>query len=165
MRACANACNVVLVPGGQTDQDYRMTVNYQLLNARLKRDAFPLPDVRGILDRVASFPWYSQLDLKAGFHAIPVSACSEPLLAFCTPDGHWTWTRMPIGLATAPNHFQAAMNSILDGVLLKWCVVYLDDVTVFANSWEECWQWTQDIIQILGNAGITLSARKCIFCT
>ena len=140
VRACPNACNVVLVPGGQTDQDFCMMVNYQLLNARLKRDAFPLPDVRGILDPVASFPWYSQLDLKAGFHAIPVSARSEPLLAFCTPDGHWTWTRMPIGLATAPNHFQAAMNSILDGVLFKWCVVYLDDVTVFANSWEELWQ-------------------------
>ena len=40
-------------------------------------------DVRGILDLVANYTFYSCLDIKAGFHAIPVDKHSQPLLAFC----------------------------------------------------------------------------------
>lgn len=31
------------------------------------------------------------------------------------------------------------MTDLLQAHLLVCCVVYLDDVTVFANSLEECW--------------------------
>lgn len=54
----------------------------------------------------------------------------------------FTYTRMPFGVATGPGHFQFVMNQILRDLNLRVCVIYLDDVTIFANTKQECWAAT-----------------------
>lgn len=45
-----NCCNVVLVPQGQTDLDFRVCVNYRPLNSKLLTPRYPMPDIQCILD-------------------------------------------------------------------------------------------------------------------
>lgn len=54
---------------------------------------------------------------------------------------------MPFGLRDAPATFQRLMNRVVAG--LTGCAVYLDDVVIFSNTWEEYLQ--------------RVRARKCEF--
>lgn len=56
---------------------------------------------------------------------------------------------MPFGVSTAPGWFQFVMTSILHSYNLIICAVYIDDVVVFANTWDECWNNTLLVIKIL----------------
>lgn len=44
---------------------------------------------------------------------------------------------MPFGLVNAPGSFQRAMNLILHGLTWKTYIVYLDDIIIFSNTFEE----------------------------
>jgi hypothetical protein len=48
---------------------------------------------------------FSSLDIKAGFHNIPVHPDSVKLTAFVTQDGTYEMKRMSFGFRGAPAHF------------------------------------------------------------
>lgn len=63
---------VVLVAQGQSGQDYRMCTDYRPINRRTQEDPWPTPDVASCLRRVKAAKWFSAIDLKAGYHNIPI---------------------------------------------------------------------------------------------
>ena len=46
-------------------------------------------------------------------------------------------TRMPFGLCNAPGTFQRAMNDIFHDMIGHGVIVYIDDINVYANTFEE----------------------------
>ena len=42
---------------------------------------------------------------------------------------------MPFGLTNAPATFQRMMGKMLKGI--KGCLVFLDDIIIFSDTWEE----------------------------
>ena len=50
------------------DGTLRMCVDYRALNARTVHDAYPLPVVDDLLDRLTSARVFSKLDLSQGYH-------------------------------------------------------------------------------------------------
>lgn len=100
------------------------------------------------------------IDIKAGFHNIRVGKESQKYLCFVTQDGYFTFLRMPFGIATAPAFFQYVMSTILEEHILKICVVYIDDITVFGNTYRECWDNTITVLRTLTRAGFNVSVKK-----
>ena len=44
---------------------------------------------------------------------------------------------MPFGLTNAPATFQAYINRALAGLVDKFCIVYLDNILIYSNSYKQ----------------------------
>ena len=70
---------------------------------------------------------------------------------------------MPFGLRNAPATFQRALDIILSGVRWQTCLIYLDDVIIFSKDIKSHLGHVDEILTLLGQAGITLDLKKCKF--
>ena len=70
---------------------------------------------------------------------------------------------MPFGLTAAPSTFQRTMDVILAG--LKWtaCLVYIDDVVVYANSMQEHLERLDQVLACIEKAKLKIKLSKCRF--
>ena len=53
------------------------------------------------------------------------------------------------------------MESCLGDLNLNWCIIYLDDVVVYAPTMEEHLKRLSGVFQKLKEAGLKLKPRKC----
>ena len=44
---------------------------------------------------------------------------------------------MPFGLTTAPSTFQALINEVFQDYMLKFFLVFFDDILVYSKSWSK----------------------------
>ena len=100
---------------------WRVVIDYRDLNAITEMDTYPLPRIDELLQRLALSKYFSKVDLKSGFHQIPVDCDSVQYTAFriSTPIHRHTlfeWGVMPMGLSTALGTFQRWMNLALQGL-------------------------------------------------
>ena len=68
---------------------------------------------------------------------------------------------MPFGLCNAPPTFERLMETVLSGLQWKSCLIYLDDVVIFARTEEELLERMDDVFHRLGDANLKLKPRKC----
>ena len=143
----------------------RFAVDYRKLNAVTKQFTFPLPRLEDVFDTIGTSQakLFSTLDLASGFWQIPMDKDTKHKSAFVTPTGVYQWKRMPFGLVNAPASFQALMTQVLRGLNWKTCLVYVDDILVFSNSFKEHLQHLEQIFCRLTSAGLTLKPSKCSF--
>lgn len=101
------------------------------------------------------------LDLKKGFWQLKVSEKTQTYLAFSTPCGRYCFTRVPFGIATAPEVFQQVISQILEG--LPNVVNSMDDILVHGKTSEELQKHTDAVLTVLREAGAKLNLQKCVF--
>ena len=82
-----------------------MCVNYALINKQCLDATWLLPDCASIIDRFQGGDYFLQLDLKAGFHNIPLSEAEQHYTTFVTQDGAYHFKQMPWVLKGAPLYF------------------------------------------------------------
>jgi len=96
---------LLLVKEGQSGQDYRCCQNFIPVNKRTPPLETCLHDTRQIRSRLRRHKYISVVDLKAGFHNVPLDYETSLMTTFVTHMGKFRWLRMPFGLQNAPNHF------------------------------------------------------------
>ena len=155
------ASNVVLVR--RKDGQYRFCVDYRGANSCTYKDAYPLPNIGVCLDALNGASWFTTLDLRAGYHNVPIAESSRDVTAFVTRKGSWRYKTMPFGLTTAPAVMQRLMDLVLTGLTLETCLVYLDDCIVFGRSFDELYNRLAQVLQRFADAGLKLKPSKCSF--
>ena len=154
------ASPVVLVE--KKDGDVRFCVDYRKLNQVARFDAYPMPRVEEVLERVGPAKFISTLDLARGYWQVPMAGESKEKTAFTTPYGLFEFNVMPFGLHNAPATFQRLMNRVLQGCQ-EFAQAYIDDVVVYSRTWEEHLQHLYEVFSCLQRAGLTLKLPKCQF--
>ena len=144
------------------DGSIRLCVDYRQLNAVSEGDAYPMPRIDDLIDRLGKANYISTLDLTRGYWQVPVAKESQPKTAFATPFGFYQFTVMPFGLQGAPATFQRLMDSVLQG-LENFSSAYLDDLIIFSESWEKHLEHISSILERLKSAGLTVKPKKCHF--
>jgi len=76
------ASNVVIV--AKKDGSLRFCVDYRAINAVTYTDSYPLPLIDNCLNAMNSAAWFSTLDLRAGYHNIPVAEKDRDKTALIT---------------------------------------------------------------------------------
>lgn len=70
-------------------------------------------------------------------------------------------TVMPFGLSNAPATFQRLMDVVLTGLQWSTCLVYIDDVVIMGETFEEHLQHLRKVLQRLKDRGLMLQPVKC----
>ena len=70
---------------------------------------------------------------------------------------------MPFGLCNAGATFQRLMDIVMSGLNLEMCLVYLDDIVVYARTPEEHLERLAVVFERLSQAGLKLKPEKCRF--
>ena len=142
---------------------WRVVIDFRKLNNITVGDAFPIPNITDILDRIGNSKYFTTLDLASGFHQVPIDPDDSAKTAFSNTLGHYEFTRMPFGLKGAPATFQRLMNSVLSGFIGIRCFVYLDDVVIFGHSLEDHNQKLIDVFKRFRKFNLKLHPDKCEF--
>ena len=148
----------MLVP--KKDGTMRMCVDYRKLNSVSAADAYPMPRVDELIDRLGNAKYISTLDLTRGYWQVPVAQDSQDKTAFTTPFGLFNFTVMPFGLHGAPATFQRMMDNLLTGAE-EYAAAYLDDLVIYSDTWEQHLVCLRGILQRLRRAGLTAKPSKC----
>jgi len=70
---------------------------------------------------------------------------------------------MPYGVIGGPATFQIVMNVILEPLLRKCAVVFIDDILIYSKSWEEHLQHIRQVLTILQQNHFHVKLTKCSF--
>ncbi|RDY02042.1 Retrovirus-related Pol polyprotein, partial [Mucuna pruriens] len=70
---------------------------------------------------------------------------------------------MPFGLCNAPSTFQRCMMSIFSDLLQDCMEVFMDDFTVYADSFEACLNNLSRVLKRCTNTNLVLNFEKCHF--
>ena len=94
-----------------------------------------MPKVEDIFSKLNRATYFTTLDLRAGYHHIPLDKPSIPKTAFNSPFGKFQYVKVPFGLAQAPAYFQELMTGILKD--FNCSIAYLDDIIIFSKTPQE----------------------------
>ncbi len=107
--------------------------------------------------------YFTSLDCHSGYWSISIAERDREKTAFCTPQGHFEFKRMPFGLMNAPAIFQNFMNVIMAGKIGVHCFCYLDDIIVFSKNFEQHLIDVENTINTIYEFGLRLKPEKCSF--
>jgi hypothetical protein len=139
-------------------------VDYHRLNAVTKPDKFPIPRVNSLLDNFRDSNWFSGINLASGYWQVEMSKEDRKKTAFIIEGGLYEFNVMPFGLRNAPGTFQRLMNHILRDFLGKFVAVYLDDIIIYSNTFEQHLDHIQQVFEALRKANLKIKLKKCFFC-
>ena len=118
--------------------EYRLVVDYRMLNDATMTDAPPLPRIENILQRQGKFKIWTVLYMKDGYHQVPLREGDRHFTCMTTPKGTYQWTVSVMGLKNGGAIFQRMMEWVLQGI--EFADIYIDDVIIGSTggTWEEC---------------------------
>lgn len=141
----------------------RLCIDFRKLNDQTKKVVYPLPNIDDCLDTLSGKKYFSQLDMASGFWQIAMDDKSKELTAFRTEDGLYQFKRMPFGLTNAPASFQRMINAVFAGLKGINLQVFIDDICIATNTWEEHLAMLRKVFTAVINAKLTLKGEKCLF--
>ncbi len=134
---------------GKKDGGLRPCIDYRGLNNITVKNRYPLPLMATSFELLQGATIFTKLDLRNAYHLVRIREGDEWKTAFNTPTGHYEYQVMPFGLANAPAVFQALINDVLREMLNKCVFVYLDDILIFSQSYEDHVQHVRQVLSRL----------------
>ncbi|KAM2325828.1 hypothetical protein ACFX1X_025128 [Malus domestica] len=142
---------------------WRVCIDYRKLNNTTRKDHFPLPFIDQMLERLAGHSFYCFLDGYSGYNQIVIAPEDQEKTTFTCPFGTFAYRRMPFGLCNAPATFQRCMVSIFSDFIEKIIEVFMDDFSVFGDSFDGCLANLTLILKRCMETNLVLNWEKCHF--
>ena len=145
----------------KSDGSWQPCGDFRRLNLISEADCYPLPNMADITSSLAGATIFSKLDLKKGYHQIPVHPSDIKKTAIITPFGLFEFLQMPFNLTNARMTLQRFMDRCLAG--LPFVLVYLDNILVASPDRQSHAIHLRQVLEGLQANGLVLNRAKWEF--
>jgi hypothetical protein len=146
------------------DGTKRPVQDYRNLNAMTIKNAYPLPLIPDLIDKLRDARYFTKFDVRWGYNNIRIREGDEWKAAFKTPFGLFEPLVMFFGLCNSPATFQSFMNAAFKDLIdTNHVVVYMDDILIFTNTLEELRTLTHRVLKVIEKHDLYLKPEKCFF--
>ena len=105
--------------------------------------------------------YFAVLDLTMGFYQAPLHEKSRRYTTFTTWRGNYEWLRVAMGLKGAPSWFQQQLETnVLADLIHLICELYIDDIIIFADTYEDLLANIEAVLLRFKNHNITVSPKN-----
>ena len=112
-----------------------------------------MPKVEDIFSKLKRAKYFLTLDLRAGYHHIPLDKSLMPKTAFNLPFGKYEYVKVPFRLAQAQAYFQELMTGILKD--FNFAIAYIDNIIIFSSTAEEHFSHIRRVFEKLQSAKLS----------
>lgn len=141
----------------------RMVIDYsQTINRYTYLDAYPLPRVDDLVEKVSRYTVFSTLDLQSAYHQIPILEKEKPYTAFEACGKLYQFRRIPFGVTNGVACFQRTIDNMIRDERLQDTYAYVDNVTVCGHDMEEHDRNLQKFLDAAKKRGITFNDSKSV---
>lgn len=155
---------IVVIEYPNQDKEPRFCIDYRKLNEITVDQNCPSVNIHELVRNIGDYKIFCTIDLKKGYWQVPLAQESRPYSAFSTPSGeHYQFKVMPFGLKGAPGTFIRMMGKVLQDLVGKIVEVYLDDLIIKAQTWDEMLLNLRIVLERLRLYQLTASLSKCQF--
>src|SRR5882757_2211124 len=146
------------------DGSLRPVQDYRYLNEHTIKNAYPLPRISDLFDKLKDAKIFTKMDIRWGYNNVLIHPDDRAKAAFVTPRGLFEPTVMFFGLCNAPATFQAMMNDIFGDMIAEgWLVIYMDDLLIFSDDATDHDERTKRVLQRLRDHSLSVKPEKCAF--
>ena len=145
--------------------EFRIVQDLRALNDATVKDGHPLPRIGDMIQRQAKNKIWCALDLKDGFHQMPMKKEHRHFTCMSTPHGVMQWTVLVMGLKNAAAQFQRMMEWSLQEQ--PGADAYIDDVIIGGSdeteekSLQQCYERTRAVLQRSAELNLVYKGDKC----
>ena len=154
---------VVIVKDEFDRHKKRMCVDYSnTVNLFTELDAYPLPRIDTLVNKLASYRVFSTFDLKSAYYQLPLSEEDKPFTAFEADGRLYQFTCIPFGVTNGVATFQRAIDKFVDEENLINTFVYLDNITVAGKTQAEHDECVKSFLEAAQRQQLTLNEKKSV---
>lgn len=155
------AAPVHVIPKPGRPGEFRVVIDLRYINSVTIPTQWPMPDLEISLPKILGAKYFMTLDLLQGYWQALVSEESREYYSFITPWGVYTPTRLPQGAVDSPLYFQASLQRIFDDLIKEdHMILWVDDLVIFAKTWEEFMQVTTRLFNRLKEYNLKVNIKK-----
>jgi len=144
------------------DGKRRMVQDYQHVNERTIKNAYPLPLIADILDGVGTRKVFTKLDLCWGYNNVRIKEGNKWKAAFITHIGPYKPTVMYFGLTNSPAIFQTMMNDLFRDIVSQGSMAtFINDIIVATDTEEGHDEIVEEILRRLEENDLFIKLEKC----
>ena len=142
----------------------RLVINYSTtINRFTNLDAYPLPRIEALVNKIASDKHYSAIDLRSAYHQIPLKEKERIYTSFEACERLYQYKRLPFGVKNGVSAFQRVIDDFTKRHKLQNVHAYLDDVIVTGATEEEHDANLQRLLDAAKSDNLTLNKEKSKF--
>nr|GEY44507.1 reverse transcriptase domain-containing protein [Tanacetum cinerariifolium] len=116
-----------------------------------------------MLERLARNEYYCFLNGFSGYFQIPIDMKDQEKTTFTCPYRKSAYRLMPFRLCTASGTFQSCMVAIFYVMIKKTMEVFMDDFSVFRNSFQTCLSHLENMLKRCEDTNLCLNWEKSHF--
>lgn len=146
------------------DGSWRSVIDYWKINSFTIKEPYPIPRADQAFDALSKARYMLTFDFTSGYWQLLLWEEDKQKTAFTSKSSRWEYKVLPMGITNAAPTFQRNMEIMLQGLLWKSCIIYIDDVIVFSDSFDDHLRHLEKVLQRMKRFNIITKPAKCVLC-
>lgn len=161
--SCQSRFLTPLLAVPKKDGSVRLCGDYRTLNNFIDYSKDSPEKTTDLFQRMAGKKYFTVVDLASSFHQVKVAEEQRKYLAFIWKGQVYAFNVVPFGTNDSLSALVKALNQVFDVTYDPFLIMYVDDLLIASETWEEHLTHINKVMKALINANMRLKLTKCQF--